>query len=162
MSKVSVLFVCMGNICRSPTAHGIFEHFVNNSPLSKQILVDSAGTQSHHNGEKPDKRSSELAQEKGYDLRYIRSRKVVSEDFENFDYIIAMDSDNLSDLRYKCPEEHLGKLHLFLELGDVAESRGHVDVPDPYYGGMNGFKYVLDLVEEGSQNILGFIQAKHF
>lgn len=152
----------MGNICRSPTAHGVFEHFVNNSSIAKQVVVDSAGTHSHHNGEKPDSRSMALAKDKGYDLSYIRSRKVLGDDFEKFDFIIAMDNSNLSDLQHKCPEEHLGKLHLFLELAGLADIKGHVDVPDPYYGGAKGFNYVFELAEEGSKKILAHIENKHF
>ncbi len=160
MSKVSVLFVCMGNICRSPTAHGVFEKLVKDSDLQDEFVIDSAGTQAGHIGEAPDKRSMKVADGFGYDLSYIRSRKVTEKDFEQFDYIIAMDEDNIYDLNRKCPEEYKDKIHLMLEIGGIAESRGFVGVPDPYYGGSKGFDFVFDLVEESSKNLLDLIKKE--
>lgn len=162
MSKVSVLFVCMGNICRSPTAHGVFEHMANKAGLASKINVDSAGTHSHHNGEKPDPRSVEVAKKHGYDLTYIRSRKVLSRDFEDYDYIIAMDSDNLMDLKAKSSAAYHHKIHLLLDISKLTAVKGHADVPDPYYGGAKGFNYVFELAEEGSKGLLDHINQQHF
>lgn len=160
MKKVSVLFVCMGNICRSPTAHGVFEQLVTNAKLNNRIEVESAGTHSYHIGEKPDPRSMQVASQHGYDLSYIRSRKVKQSDFEDYDYVIAMDKNNLENLSHDCPDEMQHKLHLFLEISDQAENLGNSEVPDPYYGGANGFQYVLDIVEQGSKNLLNKIKAE--
>jgi len=148
--KVSVLFVCMGNICRSPTAEGVFRHFVVEAGLEDVVLVDSAGTHAYHTGEPSDQRASEAAKRRGYSLADIRARKVSDEDFEQCDYVIAMDRDNLAILIEQSDAQHHHKISLFLE-----HSAGHGDeVPDPYYGGSSGFERVLDLVEEASRGLL--------
>jgi len=148
--KVSVLFVCMGNICRSPTAEGVFRHFVSEADMAERILVDSAGTHAYHVGGAADVRASAAAKRRGYDLSDLRARKVEDEDFERFDYVIAMDRDNLALLKDQADTQHHHKLSLFLE-----HSAGHDDeVPDPYYGGVSGFERVLDLVEEASRGLL--------
>ncbi len=152
--KVSVLFVCMGNICRSPTAEGVFRHFVAEAGLTESVEVDSAGTHAYHSGKPSDRRASEAATRRGYSLADMRSRKVSDEDFEQFDYVIAMDRDNLAILIDQSDAQHHHKVSLFLE-----HSAGHEDeVPDPYYGGSLGFERVLDLVEEASRGLLETLQ----
>lgn len=149
----------MGNICRSPTAQGVFEQLVADENLSPQFEIESAGTHSYHLGEPPDKRTMQIASQRGYDLSYIRSRKVKTADFEYYDYVIAMDSNNFENLKAQCPNEYQSKLHLFLEITDQASNLGNKEVPDPYYGGTNGFQYVLDIVEEGAKNLLHKLKA---
>jgi len=149
-AKTSVLFVCMGNICRSPTAEGVFRHFVNEAGLADQIEVDSAGTHAYHVGEPPDHRASAAAARRGVSLAEIRARRVSEEDFERFDYIVAMDEDNQAQLLDQAPDEHRSKVQLFLSYASVSET----EVPDPYYGGAAGFERVLDLVEEASRGLL--------
>jgi len=154
--KWSVLFVCMGNICRSPTAEGVFRHHVEQAGLADRLHIDSAGTHAYHTGEPPDRRARAAAERRGMSLEGIRARRVVAEDFERFDYIIAMDEDNLARLRDESPEEYHGKLRLFLEFGALKER----EVPDPYYGGSAGFERVLDLVEEASRGLLKTISRE--
>ena len=156
-SKISVLFVCMGNICRSPTAEGVFRKFVNDAGLDADILVDSAGTHAYHVDQPPDRRASAAAERRGFPLDNIRARRVSQEDFERFDYILAMDEDNLLILRESAPEHHRKKLFLFLEF---SESYPGMEVPDPYYGGSSGFERVLDLVEEASRGLLETLQRE--
>jgi len=153
--KVSVLFVCMGNICRSPTAEGVFRQHVANAGLSETIRTDSAGTHAYHIGESPDARASKAAAKRGYDLSDLRARKVIAEDFKTFDYVLAMDEDNYHNLSAICPNGYEERLTLFLAFADKAERN---DVPDPYYGGPKGFEYVLDLVEDAAQGLLRDIQ----
>jgi len=145
-----VLFVCMGNICRSPTAEGVFRHHAEQAGMSERLHIDSAGTHAYHTGEPPDRRARAAAERRGMSLEGIQARRVVTDDFERFDYIIAMDEENLARLRDESPEEHHSKLFLFLEFGALKER----EVPDPYYGGSAGFERVLDLVEEASRGLL--------
>lgn len=147
MSQIKVLFVCMGNICRSPTAHGVFTHLVAQNGTENRFLIDSAGTHAYHVGEQPDARAQQTAKQRGIDLSFIRARKFSVEDFEVFDYILAMDRDNLQILKQACPAEYHYKVSLFL---DFAPERSEQDVPDPYYGGQHGFDHVFDLVEDAS------------
>lgn len=156
MEKVSVLFVCMGNICRSPTAQGVFEALVVEAGLEPVILIDSAGTHAYHVGNPPDTRATEAASRRGIDLTAQRARRVEAADFARFDYVLAMDSSNLDDLLSVCPAEHQGKVRLFLEFAGSESS----DVPDPYYGGAQGFERVLDLVEEGARGLLGDVRTR--
>jgi protein-tyrosine phosphatase len=149
-SKINILFVCMGNICRSPTAEGVFRHHVNERDLADRILADSAGTHAYHIGEPPDRRATAAAERRGISLAGLRARRVSESDFEEFDYIVAMDEDNQQRLLEQAPEEHRSKVRLFLSFASVAET----DVPDPYYGGAAGFERVLDLVEEASRGLL--------
>ncbi len=151
MKKNRVLFVCLGNICRSPTAHGVFESLVKKKGYTDKIIVDSAGTSGWHIGKKPDSRTIKEAKKRGYNLQYIRSRKAVAEDFSNFDYILAMDKDNLFELKKLKPKNYKGKLELFLNYSPETVYR---EVPDPYYGGEKGFTLVLDLIEEASEKLL--------
>lgn len=155
---VKVLFVCMGNICRSPTAEGVFRHFVVEQNLQDAILIDSAGTHSYHIGSPPDRRSQEAAKIRGYDLSRLKARRVSAEDFEQFDYVLAMDNVNYEDLRQIGPDDLFHKIELFL---DYAEDIKEREVPDPYYGAKKGFEYVLDLVESGARGLLKAIREKH-
>lgn len=155
MKKISILFVCMGNICRSPTAHGIFQKLVAREGLDRLIQVDSAGTHAYHVGNPPDPRSQETARARGLDLSDQRARKAVAEDFKRFDYIVAMDLDNLENLRQLAPAEELDKLHLLLDFAPELDLR---EVPDPYYGGASGFNDVFDLVSVASERLLEAIR----
>jgi len=148
--ETRVLFVCMGNICRSPTAEGVFRHLAEQAGLAGQLEIDSAGTHAYHAGEPPDHRACAAAERRGMSLEGIVARRVTEEDFERFDFVVAMDEDNLERLRAEAPAHHHGKLRLFLEFG----SSGEREVPDPYYGGSAGFERVLDLVEEASRGLL--------
>lgn len=149
-NEVSVLFVCMGNICRSPTAEGVFRHFVHEAGLADRIKIDSAGTHAYHTNQPADRRASAAAERRGYSLADIRARRIQPEDFESFDYIVAMDLLNQITLVDQADAEHHDKIKLFLEYAsaDVDE------VPDPYYGGATGFERVLDLVEDASRGLL--------
>ncbi len=149
--KKSVLFVCMGNICRSPTAEGVFRHFAAEAGVAERIEVDSAGTHAYHVNEPPDRRAQAAAERRGIKMSDIRARRVQADDFERFDYIIAMDRDNLALLIDQADAQHHDKIRLFMEFS----SGGRDDeVPDPYYGGAAGFERVLDLVEEASRGLL--------
>jgi protein-tyrosine phosphatase len=138
----------MGNICRSPTAEGVFRHLIKEQGTADRFFIDSAGTHAYHVGEQLDRRAQQTARARGIDLSFIRARKVTRSDFAEFDYIFAMDSDNYDNLVSICPAEHQDKIQLFLEFASNYSDR---DVPDPYYGGQNGFEYVFDLVEDASQ-----------
>ena len=145
-----VLFVCMGNICRSPTAEGVFAHFVKEAGLDDRVEVDSAGTHAYHVGEPPDRRARAAAERRGYTLENIRARRVDVQDFERFDHVIAMDRLNLVTLMESAEPEQQAKISLFLDFAPGPER----EVPDPYYGGAAGFERVLDLVEEASRGLL--------
>jgi len=150
--NISVLFVCMGNICRSPTAEGVFQSVVKQAKMDNFIAVDSAGTHGYHIGESPDGRSQETARENGVDLSLQKARKVTAEDFQHFDYIIAMDQANYEDLkRLAVSEEEQQKLSLFMQ---YSEDWDNDEVPDPYYGGDNGFDQVFDMVLSASEGLL--------
>jgi protein-tyrosine phosphatase len=153
--KIGVLFVCLGNICRSPTADAVFAHKVAELGLASRLLVDSAGTGGWHVGEPPDARAQRHAARRGYDLSALRARQVTAEDFRRFDFILAMDRNNLGDLERMRPDGHGGELGLFLRYG--RGERG-LEVPDPYYGGEQGFEEVLDLVEEAADGLLAHIR----
>lgn len=152
-----VLFVCLGNICRSPTAEGIFRHQVEEMGLSDRIQIDSAGTSNYHPGKAPDPRSIKAAASRGVDLTMLRARQVSDEDFEVYDWIIAMDESNLESLQERCPAEQLHKVSLLLDHTPDAERR---DVPDPYYGEDDGFEQVLDLLEVGVRNLLHKVRGE--
>ena len=158
MSKIKVLFVCMGNICRSPTAEGVFSKIIKDNNLDHHFKVDSAGTHAYHVGEKPDNRAQKAALERGFELKHIRARKFLMQDFDIFDFILVMDGDNYSILMEASPEEHRHKIKYFL---DYAPQLGVRDVPDPYYGGRFGFERVLDLVEEASKGFMETIQSEN-
>jgi len=156
---VSVLFVCMGNICRSPTAQGVFERLVAEHRLADVIEIDSAGTHAYHVGDRPDERASAAALQRGIDLSSQKARRVSPEDFNRFDYVLAMDRDNYEILAASCPTELQSRIRLFLEF--APEELLLREVPDPYYGGPSGFERVLDLIEEASEGLLAHIRQQH-
>ena len=158
VSLVKVLFVCLGNICRSPTAEGVFRTIVEDAGLSDVISVDSAGTSGWHIGDPPDSRGQQAAAGRGYDLSAQRARQVAANDFDTFDYIIGMDSRNLADLSSMAPPASRVKVSMFLQF---APETGQREVPDPYYGGDDGFDAVLDLVEAASRGLLDDIRTRH-
>ncbi len=148
MPSPAILFVCLGNICRSPTAEGVFAHKAKS--LGLNFKIDSAGTAGYHDGAAPDKRSQDVARARGYNLSRLKCRKVNEKDFVEFDFILAMDEANVKELKRKCPEEYHAKIQLFL-----AYAEADVDeVPDPYYGGKRAFELVLDLIEDASDGLL--------
>lgn len=155
---VKILFVCMGNICRSPTAEGVFRHKVIAAGLEDKVHIDSAGTIAYHVGHPPDQRAQKAALKRGIDLSSQRARKVSSSDFEEFDYIIAMDGDNHYELEAICPSGLEHRLHMFLKF---AQDSSETDVPDPYYGGGNGFETVLDMVEDAAEGLLAHLQQQN-
>lgn len=151
---IKVLFVCLGNICRSPTAHAVFTGLVKARGLEDRILVDSAGTSDWHIGKAPDPRSIATALERGVDLSQLRGSQVRSEDFQVYDYILAMDQQNLVDLQALQPADFAGRLDLFMRF---APEMGVEEVPDPYYGGQEGFVHVVDLIGAASAGLLQHI-----
>jgi protein-tyrosine phosphatase len=156
-TKIKVLFVCMGNICRSPTAEAVFRHYVERAGMSEHFLIDSAGTHDYHIGVQPDLRTQRAAQQRGYDMSELRGRQVEAEDFRRFDYVLAMDLANLAILQYLAPRKGGTRPGLFLE---YARHHAEREVPDPYYGGEQGFERVLDMVEDGAQGLLQQISAQ--
>lgn len=155
MKDVNVLFVCMGNICRSPTAEGVFRHLVKKAKLQDRIHIDSAGTHAYHVGEQPDLRSQTTAIKRGVDLSTQRARQVQKEDFHRFDYILAMDWDNYRNLMDIAPMSSTAQIRRFMEYSDAGFGE---EVPDPYYGGPLGFEKVLDMVENAAKGLLNQIK----
>jgi protein-tyrosine phosphatase len=156
--KISVLFVCMGNICRSPTAEAVFRHYVESAGLSEHILIDSAGTHDYHIGDPPDARTQLAARQRGYDMGDMRGRQVEAEDFRRFDYVLAMDHANLANLQRIAPRDSDTQAKLFLE---YARHHAEREVPDPYFGGADGFERVLDMVEDAAEGLLQHIRKQH-
>lgn len=154
---ISVLFVCMGNICRSPTAEGVFRHVVTEAGLAEQILADSAGTHAYHIGQPPDDRSQTAAKRRGISLSDMRARRIQEDDFERFDYVVAMDRLNLHMLMELKEKGQPAEVGLFLQYANGSEE----EVPDPYYGGSAGFERVLDLVEAASRGMLETLRSRH-
>ncbi|MGV6807773.1 MAG: low molecular weight protein-tyrosine-phosphatase [bacterium] len=157
MSQVSVMFVCLGNICRSPAAHWVFHAKVQNKGLADRITIASSGTGDWHIGRPADRRMVSAAEARGYDLSRHRAQQINGSDFSRFDYVFAMDRQNLEDLEAMRPNDFSGQLGLFLAAG----SSGEAEVPDPYYGGDAGFKHVLDLVETTCDDLLNTLLSKH-
>jgi protein-tyrosine phosphatase len=155
--SVSVLFVCMGNICRSPTAHGIFRRLVEQEGLGGRILIDSAGTHAYHIGKPPDERAQATALKRGFDLSDLRARQAAATDFEQYDFVLAMDRENHEILASLCPAGYEERLSLFL---DYAPDLGIEEVPDPYWGGEQGFEQVFDMLEAASLGLLEEIRSR--
>jgi protein-tyrosine phosphatase len=153
--KVSVLLVCMGNICRSPMAEGMLRQRVAERSFPVSIEIDSAGTHGYHEGSRPDPRAQAAAKRRGLDISMLRARRVVEDDFERFDLLVAMDEENVSTLLELARQEQQHKIRLLLEF---ASSPANRNVPDPYYGGMLGFERVLDLLEDGMSGLLDELQ----
>ncbi|MFH0945786.1 MAG: low molecular weight protein-tyrosine-phosphatase [Planctomycetota bacterium] len=145
-----ILFVCLGNICRSPLGEGIMRHLVRDAGLEDRIEVDSAGTGAYHAGEAPDPRSREVAGKHGISLDGQRARKVAPEDFHDFDLVLAMDQKNLEDLRASCPPAERKRLRLMRSF----DPEGGADVPDPYFGGASGFEDVFAMVHRCCESLL--------
>jgi len=156
--EVSVLFVCLGNICRSPTAEGVFRTLVDKHGLTDSFRIDSAGTAAFHIGEPPDGRSQAAALRRGIDMSNQRARRVRGDDFHRFDYIIAMDTENHANLLAVCPPGEEARVRLLLDFAAGVEGKG---VPDPYYGRGDGFEVVLDLIELAAVGLLDDIRANH-
>lgn len=151
MKSVAICFVCLGNICRSPTAEGVMRHQVAAAGLDGAIEIDSAGTGDWHVGEAPDARAQQAARARGYDLSALRARQIGDADFERFDFVLAMDGANLAALRKRCPPQYRGKVRLLMEFaGDGSAG----DIADPYFGGARGFEQVLDQCEAACRGLL--------
>ncbi|MGH8547401.1 MAG: low molecular weight protein-tyrosine-phosphatase [Methylococcales bacterium] len=157
--KVSVLFVCMGNICRSPTAEGVFKKQLDQAGIAHRVRIDSAGTHAYHLSEPPDIRAQRAALARGIDISMLRARRFETQDFETFDYILAMDQQNLDILLDLCPKVFEYKVNLLLSYAPDLNCR---DVPDPYYGGSYSFERVLDLLEDGCSALLEVLKRKDF
>ncbi len=157
MPDYAVLFVCTGNICRSPTAHGVLVQQLERAGLAARVQVDSAGTHGYHRGDPPDERSQEHAARRGYDLSALRARQVTAEDYLQYDLILAMDGGHLELLAERCPAAHRHKLQRFTAYCSCHTGR---DVPDPYYGSARDFEQVLDLVEDGCSGLLQHVRAQ--
>lgn len=158
-ARIRVLFVCMGNICRSPVAEGVFRRLLEGVGLSEQIDVDSAGTHAYRVGVPPDARSQATALRRGVDLRDLRARRVTEADFLEFDYLLAMDRENVADLLERCQDPALrGRVRLLMDFAPRLPER---EVPDPYYGGPGGFDRVMDLIEEAAQGLLLHLREQH-
>jgi protein-tyrosine phosphatase len=149
-----ILFVCLGNICRSPAAEGVVQHLLAEAGLAEHVALDSAGTGAWHEGQPADRRMRQAAARRGIQLTSI-ARQVRPEDFERFDHIFAMDAANLSDLHALAPPAHRGKIRLFRDL----DPDGPGDVPDPYYGGTDGFDQVLDIVTRAGHGLLAELRG---
>jgi protein-tyrosine phosphatase len=152
-----VLFVCMGNICRSPMAEGMFRRAVQNAGMEREVTTDSAGTHAYHVGDTPDPRAQEAVRRRGADISQLRGRKVADTDFEVFDYILVMDGDNYSKLIERAPARHHGKIRRLLSF---SRKYPNLDVVDPYYGGAQGFEENLDMIEDAIQGLIKDISAE--
>ena len=150
-----ILFVCMGNICRSPTAEGVFRKLLAERAPELDVEIDSAGTHGFHDGAPPDPRACRAAERRGVDLKPLRARRVTERDFERFELVLAMDQQNLEFLLEVCPAEYRSRVRLLLEFAPHLQRR---EVPDPYYGGSTGFEHVLDLVEEAAAGLLEYLR----
>lgn len=157
MNSISVLFVCMGNICRSPTVEAVFRELLEREAPTLRVAIDSAGTHDYHVGDPPDPRTQRAARRRGLELDALRARQLEAADFERFDYVLVMDQRNLADARAIAPERHRAQLKLFLEFAPELELR---EMPDPYYGGAAGFEQVLDLAEAGARGLLEELRAR--
>lgn len=152
-----ILFVCMGNICRSPSAEGVFRHVLATQAPELAIEIDSAGTHDYHVGDPPDRRSIAAAKRRGIDLSGLRARMVATEDFAQYDLILAMDDQNLGELKRRAPARYHERIRLLMDFAPQATSR---HVPDPYYGGAQGFEEVLDLLEEAARGLVEELRVR--
>ncbi|MEQ1883139.1 MAG: low molecular weight protein-tyrosine-phosphatase [Burkholderiales bacterium] len=153
--RTGVVFVCMGNICRSPTAEGVFRRLAERAGMLERIMVDSAGTHSYHVGLQPDPRAQAAAAQRGYDLSALRARQFSARDVMDFDYVLAMDSENLEEVRRLIPKDKYHKTQLFMNFSTQHHGQ---DVPDPYYGSIDGFEQVLSMVEDATAGLLAEIR----
>lgn len=160
---VKVLFVCLGNICRSPTAEGVFRFHANNAGIkdgfTQNMYIDSAGTAGFHMAAPPDKRAQLTALKFGVDIGELQARKVAPQDYNDFDYILAMDEDNMSKMLQNCPTKHQHKIHLFMTFSET--SPGITEVPDPYYGDKEDFDKAYDFIDRAAQGFLKHLQKNH-
>lgn len=154
---IRVLFVCMGNICRSPSAHGIFRQLVADAGLEGEIDVDSAGTHGYHTDLAPDKRAQAAISLRGIDISDLRARLVSLADFESFDYVLAMDESNYEHLKALTPKPYADRVYRFMDFAHRPER----EIPDPYYGGRDGFDYVLTLIDDAGRGLLEYLRQKH-
>lgn len=153
---IKVLFVCLGNICRSPSAEGVFRALVEKAGLTDTVQIDSCGTGNWHVGKSPDVRAQDAARRRGIDIGGLRARQIQASDLDRFDYVLVMDRQNLADVKDLWRQSGGTQPMLFLEFGNS----GHSEVPDPYYGGQDGFEEVLDLIEEAGQGLLADIRGR--
>lgn len=152
-----ILFVCTGNICRSPTAEGVFRHLAAQAGLGDAFETDSVGLGGWHVGEPPDSRSIRAAAGRGIDISDLRARQLIQADFADFDLLLAMDRGHYRELARRAPREHADRVRMFME---AADGRGAVEVPDPYYGGADGFEAVLDMIEDGNRAWLKKLEGR--
>lgn len=155
---LKVLFVCTGNICRSPTGEGVFRHLLKEGGLDGHISTDSCGMEGWHVGKGPDSRSIQAARSRGFDISDLRARQIAPNDYHEFDLLLAMDKGHYQRMLDQAPDGTSDKIRMFLE--PVAEAVGHLDVPDPYYGAADGFEHVLDLIEAGSRAWIDQLQQQ--
>ncbi|MBP0593117.1 low molecular weight phosphotyrosine protein phosphatase [Paraburkholderia sp. LEh10] len=172
MKTVAICFVCLGNICRSPTAEGVMRHMLAEAKLADLVIVDSAGTGDWHIGEAPDERAQRAARSRGYDLSTFRGRQIRAIDFERFDLIIAMDDKNVAALRQVCPPAQRDKIRLLMDFATGAVASGAIDVEkgapgfdtrevvDPYFGGGDGFETVLDQCEAACRGLIAVLRPQ--
>ncbi|MFM0199742.1 low molecular weight phosphotyrosine protein phosphatase [Paraburkholderia fungorum] len=162
MKTVSICFVCLGNICRSPTAEGVMRHRVGEARLTERIMIDSAGTGDWHIGQPPDERAQFAAGRRGYELGGLRGRQIAASDFERFDLLIAMDDKNVAALRQVCPTQQRDKIRLLMEFVPEADGRwnGAREIVDPYFGGAEGFEQVLDQCEAACRGLIAALRPQ--
>ena len=158
LNKIAICFVCMGNICRSPTAEGVFRYKARLAGVEEKLHITSAGTHGYHIGSSPDKRSASVALTRGYDLSTIKSRRVEQKDFTIFDYILPMDKENFAYLKALKPVEAKATLKLFMDFSKNYDER---NVPDPYFGGNKGFELVLDMIEDAADGFIEYLIKSH-
>ncbi len=157
MNSIAVCFVCLGNICRSPSAEAVMRDLVEEAKLSERIIIDSAGTGDWHIGHPPDERAQRAAKKRGYDLSPLRGRQITADDFARFDLLIVMDDKNVAALTAVCPPEHRDKIRLLMEFATRDDSRV---VIDPYFGGDDGFERVLDQCEDACEGLLAALRTQ--